>query len=65
MDLGLNPSGNQVGPVILPSTRLCLRNPQEQSGERCWSRISGPRGLNSILISLVRVSTYYLLWEHT
>ena len=65
MDLGLNPSGKRVGPVILPSKRLCLRNPQEQSKERCWSRISGPRGLNSILISLLRVSTYYLLREHT
>ena len=28
MDLGLNPSGKRVGPVILPSTGLCLRNPQ-------------------------------------
>ena len=65
MDLGLNPSGKRVGPVILPSTRLCLRNPQEQGEERCWSQISGPRGLNSILIYLVRVSTYYLLREHT
>ena len=65
MDLGLNPSGKQVGPVIWPSTRLYLSNPQEQSKERCWLQISGPRGPNSILISLVRVSTYYLLREHT
>ena len=65
MDLVLNPSEKRAGPVILPSTRLFLRNPQEQSEERCWLRISGPRRLNSILISLVRVSTYYLLREHT
>ena len=65
MDLGLNPSGKRVGPVILPYTRLCLRNLQEQSKERYWSPISGPQGLNSILISLVRVSTYDLLREHS
>ena len=63
MDLGLNPSGKRVGPVIQPSTRLFLRNPQEQSGGRCWLRISSPQGSNIIkivvLIFLVCVSTYY------
>ena len=63
MDLGLNPSGKRVGPVIWPSTRLCLSNPQEQSKGKFWSRINIPRGSNSIkmvfLIFLVRVSTYY------
>ena len=31
MDLGLNPSGKRVGPVIQPSTRICLSNPQKKA----------------------------------
>ena len=48
MDLGLNPSGKREGPVILPSTRLCSRNPQELNKGRCSSQISSLRPLHQV-----------------